>query len=147
MLISAASRSLAAHVAIGIDDQLLHAYEPGIILEPRDDYMTKSKQYLVAEYAILPDVSDGLDSAIRTIGKGGFFGGMAQIAIIRALRLTGSPLQRLIPSNERTCARFVMTLDRDGSRIPEWRDVDKRAVAPGDLLMAAKTGPSFMQVA
>jgi hypothetical protein len=147
MLISVAGKSFAAHVAIGLGDQLLHAYEPGIVLEPREDYFAKQQQRLVAEYAILPDISDGLQGALKNVGKRGFFGGAAQIAIIRALRMVGSPLQHLVPSNERTCARFAMTLDRKGERIPEWRDVDHRAVVPGDLLAAAEAGPSFQRLA
>ena len=145
-VIGLAGRSVAAHVAIGVDDQLLHAYEPGIVLEPRADYMTKMRQKLVAEYAILPDVSAGLSEARTKIGKGGFFLGAAQIAVLRALRIVGSPLQRFIPTNERTCARFAMLLDRTGTVIPEWRSVDRRAVVPGDL-MAVAGGPSFQRVA
>jgi hypothetical protein len=81
--------------------------------------------------------------AIHNIGKRGFFGGAAQIAIIRALQICGSPLQYLVPSNERTCARFAMTLDRTGDLIPEWRGINRRSVVPADLLEAAENGPSF----
>ena len=102
---------------------------------------------LVAEYANLPDIDSGLQKALANVGKRGFFDGAAQIAIIRALQMVGSPLQYLIPSNERTCARFAMTLDRKGDQIPEWRDVDRRAVVPGDLLAVAETGPSFQRLA
>jgi hypothetical protein len=147
MLISIAGKSFAAHVAIGIGDQLLHAYEPGITLEPREDYFAKQKQHLVAEYAILPDVGDGLREALTHVGKRGFFTGATQIAIIRALRIVGSPLQHLVPSNERTCARFAMMLDRKGERIPEWRDVRRRSVVPGDLLAVAEDGSSFQRLA
>ncbi len=146
MLISVAGKSMAAHVAIGLGDQLLHAYEPGIVLEPREDYFANKQQKLVAEYAILPDVSDGLDEAMGNIGKGGFHVGATQIALLRILRIVGSPLQHFISTNERTCARFAMLLDRTGERIPEWRAVNRRAVVPGDLMMVAD-GPSFQRVA
>jgi hypothetical protein len=146
-LISVAGRSLAAHVAIGLGDQLLHAYEPGVTLEPREDYIRNMNQRIVAEYMILPDIDSGLQKALANVGKRGFFDGAAQIAIIRALRMVGSPLQHLVPSNERTCARFAMTLDRKGDQIPEWRDMDRRAVVPGDLLAVAETGSSFQRLA
>lgn len=147
MLIGIAGKSFAAHVAIGLGGQLLHAYEPGVVLESRDDYFERMNQHLIAEYAILPDIDLGLQKALTNVGKRGFFDGAAQIAIIRALRMVGSPLQYLVPSNERTCARFAMTLDRRGDQIPEWRDVDRRAVVPGDLLAVAETGSSFQRLA
>lgn len=145
-VISLAGGSLAAHVAIGLGDHLLHAYEPGIVLEPRTSYLTRMRQRLVAEYAVLPDVSQGLGEALTHVGKGGFFLGASQIAILRALRIVGSPLQHLITTNERTCARFAMLLDRTGAQIPEWRGVDRKAVVPGDLI-AVTSGPSFQQIA
>jgi hypothetical protein len=146
-LIGAVGNSLAAHVALGFDGQLLHAYEPGIVLEPRTTYFDTCGQHLVAEYAILPDVDDGFVEALTHVGKRGFLLGATQIAIVRALRLCGSPLQHFIPTNERTCARFAMTVDRTGDRIPEWRNLDRRAVVPGDLLAIADVGPSFQRLA
>lgn len=145
-LIGIVGNSIAAHVAIGIDDQLLHAYEPGIVLEPREAYFENKEQHLVAEYAILPDVDDGLREALQHVGKRGFALGAAQIAIVRALQICGSPLQHLIPTNERTCARFVMMLDRTGDKIPEWKSVRRRAVVPGDLLSVAESGASFQRL-
>lgn len=146
-LIAVTGKSFAGHVAIGLGDQLLHAYEPGITLEPREEYLAKRDQRIVAEYAVLPDVSVGLNGALQKVGQRGFFQGAAQIAIIRALQMCGSPLQHLVPTNERTCARFAMTLDRDGIHIPEWREINRRIVVPGDLLTAADVGPSFRLVA
>jgi hypothetical protein len=146
-LIAVTGKSFAGHVAIGIGDHLLHAYEPGITLEPREEYLVKRDQRIVAEYAVLPDVSVGLGDAIQKVGQRGFFSGAAQIAIVRALQICGSPLQHLVPTNERTCARFAMTLDRRGAHIPEWREINRRVVVPGDLLAVAETGPSFQRVA
>jgi hypothetical protein len=147
LLINVSTRSVAAHVAIGLGDQLLHAYEPGVTLEPRERYLQAKHQKVVAEYEILPDITDGLAEAISNIGKRGFLGGAAQIGIIRALQMCGSPLQFLVPSNERTCARFAMMLDRTGACIPEWREINRRAVVPADLLEAAEVGLSFQRVA
>lgn len=149
LLINTSTQSVAAHVALGLGEKgeyLLHAYEPGIVLEPRQQYLDRQKQNLVAEYRILPDVREGLAGALAQVGKRGFFPGMAQIALIRALRITGSPLAGLIPSNERTCARFAMSIDRKGACIPEWRRIHRSSVSPGDLLAAAQEGSSFSRV-
>lgn len=149
LLINASTQSIAAHVALGLGERgeyLLHAYEPGIVLEPREKYLTEQGQTLVAEYRIIPDVSEGLAEALQQVGKRGFFTGMMQIALIRALRITGSPLAGLIRSNERTCARFASSIDRTGACIPEWRRLHRHSVSPGDLLAAARSGPSFFKL-
>jgi len=149
LLINTSTQSPAAHVALGLGERgeyLLHAYEPGIVLERRDEYLDRQKQNLVAEYRVLPDVSQGLGEALTHVGKRGFFSGAAQIAVIRALRITGSPLTKVIPSNERTCARFAMSIDREGTCIPEWQRVHRWGAVPGDLMAAAEDGPSFSRI-
>jgi hypothetical protein len=146
-LIAVAGKSFVGHVAIGFDGQLLHAYEPGITLESREAYLAKRNQQVVAEYAVLPDIRAGLDAAIQKVGERGFFSGAIVIVLARALQLWGSPLQHLVSTNERTCARFAMTIDRDGAHIPEWREINRQTVVPGDLLAAAEAGPSFQRVA
>lgn len=145
LLINVSTRSVASHVAIGLGDHLLHAYEPGIIFEPRAAYFQKRDQRLVAEFEILPDVSDGILTAAENVGQRGFLRGAAQIIATRALRIAGSPLCWFVPSTERTCAQFAMSIDRAGI-IPEWREIDRRAVVPADLLDVARIGPSFAQV-
>lgn len=149
LLINIGTRSAAAHVAIGLGDagsHILHAYEPGITLEPREDYLLKRQQILVAEYEIVPDVAPGLTEALSRIGQRGFAIGAFQIGVIRLLRMACSPLYKAGVSNEQTCARFAMLLDPTGERIPEWRGIARRDVVPGDLLAAAQTGPSFRQL-
>jgi len=147
LLINVSTRSRAAHVAIGLGDHLLHAYEPGITLEPREAYLGNREQHVVAEYDVLAYVDDNLRDALAHVGRRGWWTGAIQIAAIRALRVCGSPLQHLIPSNERTCARFAMLLDPRGDRIPEWGGIHRRTVVPADLLAAAETGLSFQRVA
>jgi len=73
LLINASTGSAAAHVALGIDDHLLHAYEPGIVYEPREEYFEKRNQRLVAEFKILPDIDEGvrrLADSVR-VARGG----------------------------------------------------------------------------
>jgi hypothetical protein len=69
LLINVSTRSRAAHVAIGLGDHLLHAYEPGITLEPREAYLGNREQHVVAEYDVLPYVDDNLRDALAHIGR------------------------------------------------------------------------------
>jgi hypothetical protein len=151
LLIRAGSFSAASHVAIGLGDEngpLLHAYEPGVILEPRERWFgAPNNQRFIAEYKILPDVSEGLRECFTQIGKPYDGVGALKIAVLRGLQLFGSPIQSLGPDSKTafTCAHFVMLLDPLGRRIPEWRLLNRETLAPGDVLRVAD-GPSFRRV-
>jgi hypothetical protein len=147
-LIKIGTRSLATHTAIGLGDQLLHAYEIGVVCEPRDYWFGEMQQGLVAEYAILPDVTAGVRLALQHVGKKYDVAGAFKIGVLRALRAMGSPIQSLGPLSDEahTCACFAMLMDPYGQQIPEWRGISREAVVPADLLRAAD-GPSFQRVA
>lgn len=150
LLIRVGSLSTISHAAIGLggdDGPLLHAYEAGVVLEPRARWFGTLKQRLVAEYVILPDVSDGLQTCMAQVGKPYDVIGAIKIGVLRMLRIFGSPVQDLGPDTVKafTCAHFVMLLDPHGRRIPEWQLLDREAVVPGDLLRVA-AGPSFRRV-
>ena len=146
LLVGVTTGSKATHAAIGIgDDQLLHAYEPGVLLESRDEFLRGKKQTLVAEFAVLPDVTDGIYEALSHVGKRYDVAHVIKIGLLRLLR----PFTlRLWPEREDrfTCARFAMLLDPYGEAIPEWRDVWREAVVPADLLDRALVGPSFVRL-
>lgn len=149
LLINFGTYSAAGHAALGLGDQLLHAYEDGVMLEPRDAWFGKKRQRLIAEFLILPDVSGGIDLALSQIGKGYDVAGVIRAMVSRLLRLTLSPIQNFGPAsmNVHTCAAFVMLIDPYGSRIPEWCGLDRTTIVPGDLLTLASVGPSFQRVA
>ena len=148
VFINIGTGSPASHAALGIGDQLLHAYEDGVILEPRSAWFGKMQQRLVAEFLILPDIEDGLDLAFAQIGKRYDAAGVIRAIIARLLRLTMSPIRNLgpAPMNAHTCAAFVMLVDPYGQRIPEWRDLDRTTIVPADLMALASMGPSFQRV-
>jgi hypothetical protein len=149
LLINVGTCSVAGHAALGLGDQLLHAYEDGVKLEPRSTWLGRDRQRLIAEFLILPDVGDGIDFALSQVGKGYDASGVVRAAISRLLRLTLSPIQYLGPASmkKHTCAAFVMLIDPYGRRIPEWSGFDRATIVPGDLLAAAAIGPSFQRVA
>lgn len=143
VLINVSTQSWAGHVAIGLGDHLLHAYERGVVYEPREAWFTGKRQRLIRELEILPNVSDGVTRCMRHIGEPYDVGGVLRTALHIMLSRFQSPVV-LKPDariTAHTCASFVMLLDPEGARIPEWRDVQRGTVTPADLLEAA--GPSF----
>jgi hypothetical protein len=149
LLIKVGTRSPATHVAIGLGDHLLHAYEVGVVVEPRDYWFgDEMQQQLIAEFVVLPDVSVGLHHAWQKIGQKYDVAGAFKIGLLRALRALGSPVRSLgkVADDAHTCACFAMLLDTNGLQIPEWRGIDRELVVPGDLLNVCD-GPSFARVA
>ena len=147
VLINLSTFSEAGHAAIGMGDMLLHAYEPGVVYEPRERWFTKKRQRLIAEYEILPDVADGLAQCFARSGEPYDVRGVLRTAVTLMLQRLGSPLQPAWRANPaaHTCAAFVMLLDPHGERIPEWRALNRAVVTPADLVLMAQ-GPSFRQV-
>jgi len=147
VLINISTFSRAGHVAIGLGNSLLHAYEPGVVLEPRERWFTAKKQRLIYECEILPDVSTGLQECFAHIGEPYDVLGAIRIGIWITLKRFLSPIQNLGPASKtsHTCASFAMLLDPQGERIREWREVRRGIVTPADLLLAAR-GPSFRSV-
>lgn len=143
--------SPASHAAVAIGEhgeQILHAIEKGVRLEPRSDWLIKEKQRVVAEYLVQPDVSDGVRNMLAHVGERYDLPGVVRIGLIRMFNLFGSPVHYFGPMSNiaHTCARFVMLLDPLGHRIPEWRHIDRESVTPSDLLRAAEGGPSFLRI-
>ncbi len=145
LLINIATGSPATHAAIGIGDQLLHAHEPGVTLDSRDVWLGKEEQKLVAEFEILPDVTDGIEAAMAHVGKKYDIAHVIKIGLLRLLR---PAFWSLGPdaADKFTCARFVTMIDPYGEAIPEWRDIWREAVVPADLLERALVGPSFRRL-
>jgi hypothetical protein len=145
-LVAKTTRSVATHAALGLGDRLLHAYEDGVLLEPRDEWFGKRRQRLIAEFAILPDVTDGIGAALGHVGEKYDAMHVIKAAILRKLW----PFMRSLGPDRQdrfTCARFVTTIDPYGERIPEWRHLWMEALAPADLLEVALWGVSFRRLA
>jgi hypothetical protein len=140
------TNSAVSHVALGLSDQLLHAYEDGVLLEPRDAWFGRRKQVLVAEFQILPDVTDGIARALGHLGKRYDAMHVLKIWLLRLLQPTVRSLGPDAP-DKFTCARFVTTIDPYGEKIPEWRHLWHEALAPADLLECTLWGPSFRRIA
>lgn len=143
--IRASTKSDATHAALALGDgqTLLHAYEDGVRVDSRARWLAKG-QRIVAEYQILPDVTDGVFAAMQHVGKRYDVLHVFKIAVMRLFRATR--LGRPEDDDAFTCARFVMTVDPDGEAIPEWRMLSPEDVVPADLLAMAEGGPSFHRI-
>jgi hypothetical protein len=142
--------SPASHVMLGLGekgDHILHSMERGVQLESRERWFRQENQRLVAEYLIVPDVSEGVRDAFSYIGEKYDVPGVAKATVLRAFNLLRSPLYWTTPIADRaqTCSRFVMLIDPFNVKIPEWRHINRERVAPSDLLQVA-AGPSFMRL-
>ena len=149
-LIRFGSGSPTSHVAIALGPQgewLLHAHEDGIQINPRRNWLGITER-LVAEFLILPDVTDGIKNMLSYVGEP--YDVPIDVMTLRLLHFLGSPLHRWVAKrkNDRSqmCARFVLELDPFGAKIPEWQHIDPATVSPDDLLQAA-VGPSFIRIA
>lgn len=145
-LVRIGTLSPTSHAAVAIGDDLLHVHDAGVVFEPRGSWLAQD-QRLIAEYKIIPDVSDSIDLLKAQIGMPYDAVGAALIVARRALMHAKSSLA-LVPGrvSAQTCAAFVMQLD-DGSKIPEWTKIRRDVVAPADLLRACEYGPSFERIA
>ncbi len=141
------TRSNATHAALALGhhgEMLLHAYEDGVQLDPRERWLGQERQRLIAEYQILPDVTDGVFHAMSHVGKRYDVLHVAKIVVMRLFRLVR--LGRPETNDAFTCARFVMMIDPHGDVIDEWKGVNPEAVVPVDLLDVADHGESFYRV-
>lgn len=129
------------HVAITLEDHVLHATGAGVVLEPRHKLVSEGYHEL-AEYLVVPDVVPGLSLALRQVGKGYDVADLVGWPRrVRTPRIPRTDLDR----PRWTCTRLVLVLDAGRTVIPEWRHLDAAMVTPTELL-ATMTGPSFARV-
>lgn len=149
--VKAFTLSPASHAAIAMGpygNMLLHAITPGVVYESRWNFYQRAQYRDVAEYLIIPDVSDGLRRALMLIGQKFDVGGAASQFAFKLARIVCPWLPKTLSTSGRwTCTQLVMQLDSHGQRIPEWRGLDDRSVTAAELMAVAETSPSFKRVA
>lgn len=128
-------------------EKFLHACKDGVVLEDRQYRLHNKKQRVVAEYLILPDVSDGVREALTYVGEQYDYPGLVRGSFLRIIALFASPLSSfgVKKDREQFCTRFIMLIDPLGEKIPEWRYINREQVSPMDLLFAAQ-GSSFKRI-
>ncbi len=143
------TNSRAAHVAIVVGDNVLHAASKGVFLEDRRRLYTAYRYSDIAEFEVLPDVGLGLDYLYSQLGQPYDSGEVFSRVITQVLNgFSGFDKMNAVGSRGQwTCARFAMAIDPMRDRIPAWWRLDPRTVTPASLLQATRTSPSFRRVA
>ena len=145
------TQSPASHVALGIGEgrqTLIQADFDGVVISNRKEWFKRTHSYLVAEYEVLVDVTDGFEHVLREVGKPYDFIYSAQNLLSFFYRWTvGWTVRHLYRElrTSQTCAQLAMMLDPGCVKIKEWCGLDIATVNPGDLLSRAD-GPSFRRI-
>lgn len=138
------TRGATSHVAIGAVSAsgagpfVLHADHPRVALDLREHFQIKYPP--VAEFAIVPDVSEGVRRALRQCGKHYDWLDIVRHACSRWLppELCGSGLR---PASAWTCVRLVLLLG-----VPSWRHLDPATTTPQDLLDVTSRSADFVRI-
>lgn len=129
-------------------EMVLHAAGRGVKYEPRARLVSKYRFSDIAEYEILPDVSDGVIFLLKQVGKRYDNEEIVSRVILRVLQVASPWVTKAaLPSPDQwTCARLAMAVDPTRTRLPEWKSLDPDSVTPIDLLTATDGGPHFRRV-
>ena len=149
------TNSTTSHVCLGTEifgePVLLHSAidgetgHNGVQITPRAKWFEDNE--LIAEYDIIPDVTDAMGPMIRLLcEKYDKMGLLGYIIVIIAKWLGKKIRNPLAHAKFLVCARYVLKLDPTGRLIPEWAGLDPEKTTPQDLLLLCRTGPSFSRV-
>jgi len=136
------TKSTASHVMIGTQLQgvpvYLHSTIGGVQITPMSKYTDRK----VAEYEIIPDLSDGLRHAYTHIGsKYDYIGLLGYAVVILAWRWFKAKIKNPLANKDAVvCSEFIIHFDH-AKIIPEWRGLDPETTTPETLLKVA--GSSF----
>ena len=151
VLIRWISRSPVSHSVIGGLELcgvpvVIHASFGGVQISTMDEFLRHHT--LVAEFALMPDVSQELQSAVRKIGQRynyvGLFGYIPVLLGRWLKKKWSNPFRSAIST---VCSEFIDSVLDDG-KIPEMKDLVPSETTPNDLLdvCRANTGGSFAQI-
>lgn len=141
------TRSKASHVGFMLDDgTYLHADKGGVQISNRDAFLLQGERSVIAVFEPLPEYADAIDLewAKSKLGTGyDYLGLVGEIIPMLSWRWfhvkLGDPLNQ---ADKYWCSEFVVAADT-GEKIPDFKKVDPRTVAPGQLLKVMKNGHSF----
>lgn len=147
--------SVTSHVCLGTEifgePVLIHSAldgetgRTGVQITPRSKW--ERQNIIVAEYDIVPDVSDNMRPMIRLLcEKYDKLGLLGYIVVIVAKWLGKKIMNPLASARAYVCSRYVLQLDPFGRLIPEWRDLDPEKTTPHDLLLLCRNGTSFKRL-
>ena len=154
-VIRAATGSEVSHVAIGTElfgePVLIHSAldgdtgRSGVQITPRNKWLEKN--YIVAEYGIVPDVTGNMGPLIRLLCERYDKMGLLGYLIVIVAKYLGKKIMNPLSSPTKyVCSRYVLRLDQTGESIPEWSGLDPEKTTPHDLLVLCRSGASFCKV-
>lgn len=154
-VIRAVTASDVSHVAIGTEifgqPVLIHSAldgdtgRNGVQITPRHRWL--SDNTVVAEYAIIPDVTENMGSMVRLLCERYDKMGLIGYLIVIIAQYLGKKIMNPLSSPSRyVCSRYALQLDPTGQKIPEWAGLEPEKTTPHDLLVTCRKGASFRRV-
>lgn len=143
------TRSRTSHTAIGLDlfgtPFFLHATVGGIQMTPRARWLKTNR--VVAEFTIVPDLHEGLQTALHHIGDAYDYRGLFGFFFVLLAKKLGRTRRNLFASpTAMVCSELALHLDLAGSKIQAWRDLDPERTTPEDLLQICEKSAQFVRV-
>lgn len=137
--------SKIGHAAIGFEKDgkqfFLHAAWGGVQISTKESVM--SNHSIVAEFEILPDMSDELALAETKVGKPyDTVGLLGYLAVLFAKKFGIGLHNPLASKSAVVCSEFVMELDVN-NEIPEFNGLTPSDITPKDLFHICSSGKSF----
>lgn len=143
------TKSRTSHTAIGLElfgaPFFLHATVGGIQMTPRARWLKTNR--VVAEFRVVPDLSEGLQAALHHIGDEYDYAGLFGFLLVLFAQKFGRTRRNLFASpTAMVCSELARHLDLEGKKIPEWRGLDPERTSPEDLLRICEQSAQFVRV-
>jgi hypothetical protein len=149
------TNSITSHVCLGTEifgePVLIHSAldgdtgRNGVQITPRSRWLENN--VIVAEYAIIPDVTDNMRPMIKLLCERYDKMGLLGYVIVIVARYLGKKIMNpLASARAYVCSRYVLKLDPGGTLIPEWKGLDPEKTTPHDLLQLCRNGTSFRRI-
>jgi hypothetical protein len=144
------TRSKASHALLGAEMDgvavILEATTGGVRIFPRKRW--ERSHVVVGEYLFKPDMSGGLRHAIEHVGDKYDYLGLVGFMFVVVARWLGRKIKNPLASPSReVCSEFVLQVDPQRVKIPEWQGLDPETTDPEDLWRLCRLGQSFAPVA
>lgn len=125
-------------------DIILHSTLGGVQVDPKKKWAKHN--IILAEFEVLPDVSEGFDKTVSMLGMKYDYAGYFGFIPVFFGRWLGKKWKNPGGSpNAIVCSELLIHLRGDGD-IPEWMDFDEESTSPGDLHSRCTAGASFREV-
>lgn len=149
-LIRWVTRSPVSHVSLGIEwygyPLVLEASLGGVIPKSRVKWERSNK--IVKEYLLDNVVSEDLSEVVGSLNQKYDYIGLLGYIPVLLYRWLGKRIKNPLSSAKSVvCSEFVLSLDPDRDKIPEWKDLDPETTTPKDLFDICLNNGRFKEIA